>query len=171
MYGWTLALRQFIPEDAQTYFDLLELNREYLSQIHLGGQDDTGTKYATVDDVLKSILEPEEPDKIRFGMWDGDTMVGTINLKPSEDRSLEVGYLVSEQHAGQGYATRSLKALSKYAFENQDIDALVADVYVGNDASKGVLEKAGFKYTKTFQRERNGKTEELWSYQLNKVKE
>ena len=162
-----LALRQLVPgvlEDADAYFGLVQNNRDHLKQAHRGGSDKTAEKYQTVEDVHKSILDPEDPFKLRFGIWDQDNMVGSINLTPKENHEAEIGYWVGKKHIGKGYAAQAIKLLSGYAFEKQGADLVFAHVFVGNEASKRSLEKAGFGFVETFQR--NG--EQLWVYQLTK---
>ncbi len=57
----------------------------------------------------------------------------------------EVGYLLATRVHGQGLGYESLYALCDYAFQVCGYRKLVATVTVGNEPSKRVLEKAGFK--------------------------
>lgn len=57
----------------------------------------------------------------------------------------EVGYLLATRVHGQGLGYESLHALCDYAFQVCGYRKLVATVTVGNEPSKRVLEKAGFK--------------------------
>ncbi len=136
-----IRLKQLQLQDAPTYFDLVDFDRKHLSQF----DDDTARKYPDIRSVVESILHPQDPEKLRFGIWNGSTMVGSINLIPQENDEAEIGYWVGKEHTGHGYATKSVKALSKYAFEVLGKSRLTANVFWGNDASRRTLEKAGYK--------------------------
>jgi len=56
-----------------------------------------------------------------------------------------VGYRVSENFTGKGYATHCLSELVKIAADSYSINELEALVLDNNPASKAVLEKLGFK--------------------------
>ncbi len=137
--GDTISIRQFSLEDAQRYFDLIDYDREHYSQF----DDVTASKYQAVEDVRESMLHPK-PNKYRFGIWDGDTMVGSVNLTMHEDGADEIGYWVGAQYTGHGYAARALKPLTAFGFNHLNKEELFARVFVGNEASRKTLEKVGF---------------------------
>src|SRR5262245_2531836 len=70
----SVQLRQLVPEDAQALFDLIAYNPEHLSQ----HGDTTAAKYPDPEAMLFSIEHPElyKPRQLRFGIWDGDLLVG-----------------------------------------------------------------------------------------------
>lgn len=72
-----LALRQLATEDAQGYFDLIEYNRAHLSRF----DDVTSLNYSDVGSVVKSIVSPDNPSELRFGIWAGGIMVGSLNAR------------------------------------------------------------------------------------------
>lgn len=74
-----------------------------------------------------------------------------------------MSYWVSEDFWGRGIATQAVKAICQKAFTAFDIIRIYAEPFSYNDASKGVLEKAGFTYEGTM---RNGiyKNGEVFSY-------
>lgn len=138
----TITLRQLAPEDAAAYFDAVDANRDHLSQFG----DETADKYPTLASVEDSIANPNNPDKLRMGIWEGGTFVGSINLTPSDDGSdAEVGYWLDKRYTGNGYATVATKALAGYA--KNKFRRVHAEVVEGNEASIGVLERAGFHET------------------------
>ncbi|MDO8591579.1 MAG: GNAT family N-acetyltransferase [bacterium] len=155
-----LALRQFVPEDAGSIFALIDEGRAHLHQFG----DDTAAKYPSAEAVRESIITPTNPDKLRFGIWDEETIVGSINLTSGENQPVEVGYWVGKKHVGHSYATKALKLVSDYAFEQLDKDLLIANVAVGNEASRRSLEKAGFSLAETFQ----GRDGHVWRYHLTR---
>jgi RimJ/RimL family protein N-acetyltransferase len=59
---------------------------------------------------------------------------------------LEIGYVLAPASHARGYATEAVGAMLSWIFKHRAPDRVQAHVYVGNDASKRVLEKVGFAY-------------------------
>lgn len=57
----------------------------------------------------------------------------------------EVGYFYHLDAWGKGYATDALECLVGYAFDERRLHKLYGVLYADNDASRRVLEKAGFR--------------------------
>ena len=64
-----------------------------------------------------------------------------------QDGAPEIGYWLSSDYWGKGYATEAVHALIDYAFTDLGYDALHAGARVTNPASRRVLEKCGFQWT------------------------
>jgi ribosomal-protein-alanine N-acetyltransferase len=78
-----------------------------------------------------------------------DALVGAItldNIRRGPAQAGTLGYWIGEQHKRQGYMLEAIQALSHYAFRDLDLSRLEAACLPENAASRGVLEKAGFKY-------------------------
>ncbi len=161
-----LDLKEFVVEDAPAYFYLLNRNRAYLNQQHTGGRYHSGDEFMTYEELLENLLNPIHPEIQKFRLWDNGEMVGALNLIPDENRRVAIGFWVGEEFKGRGYATGAVEAACRHAFEQQDVDLICAEVLVGNQPSKRVLEKAGFSLAGTFTREIDGDTEQLWEYHL-----
>jgi len=73
-------------------------------------------------------------------------VIGIISAHPATDGSIEVGYALSPQSAGKGFATEALKGFVDTLFRFNMGDRLFANVRVINPASRRVLEKCGFHY-------------------------
>lgn len=80
-----LAIRQLVPDDDQAYFDALHHDPARFQH----GEEKTLKKYQTVENVRASIEDPDEK-RLRFGVWDGNTMTGTVNLQFNRPRSAEL---------------------------------------------------------------------------------
>lgn len=142
----TIYLKQLSPKDAARYFSLIAYDSDHLR--HFG--DTTADKYPDVVSVRDSIAHPKNPEKLRFGIWDNDHMVGTINLTPSVDGEAEIGYWVGKEFVGHGYAARALKLLTGYATEVLHYDVLYCEVAVGNTASARTVKKSGFSHYREY---------------------
>lgn len=85
-----------------------------------------------------------------FDKMTGQFMGGTgLHRFDWEHRIVEIGYWLRKSVNGQGYATESTKALIKYSFDVLRAKKVVIVVSEGNDASRRVIEKSGFKFEYT----------------------
>ena len=88
-------------------------------------------------------------------------VIGVVSAQSSAAGEIEIGYLVSPQQSGQGYASEAAAALADAAFDLTPARALVARAHADNIASRHVLETCGFKpvagaaATDLFRRERS----------------
>ena len=76
-------------------------------------------------------------------------LVGAITLDdirrgPSQVGT--IGYWVGQQYARQGFMSEAIIAMVAHAFEALDLSRVESACLPDNLASRGVLEKAGFKY-------------------------
>ena len=75
------------------------------------------------------------------------SLVGFIGLHniDQENGHAEIGYFLSPEYWGRGYATEAVSLISQYAFEWLNLRKVYARVYAPNEASRRVLEKNGFQ--------------------------
>ncbi|MBO6885718.1 MAG: GNAT family N-acetyltransferase, partial [Marivita sp.] len=73
-------------------------------------------------------------------IWRGPAQAGTL------------GYWIGEPFARQGYMREAIDALVHYAFDRLDLSRIEAACLPENKASRGLLEKSGFKYEGVAQR-------------------
>ncbi len=89
-----------------------------------------------------------------YGRWmackkSGEEPIGWACLKDLDgSRMIELGYRLSLQEWGQGYATEISRALVKYGFTERNLEEIVAVTHPLNTASQKVLLKAGLTYEK-----------------------
>ncbi|WP_407157569.1 GNAT family N-acetyltransferase [Bradyrhizobium sp. STM 3557] len=72
-------------------------------------------------------------------------MVGVVWRAPDAP---ELGYWLGVEHWGRGFATEAARAAIDFFFETFDADTLFAYARVSNPASRNVLEKCGFQWTR-----------------------
>ncbi|TFL18913.1 GNAT family N-acetyltransferase [Jannaschia formosa] len=68
------------------------------------------------------------------------------NIRRGPAQSATMGYWIGQAHARQGYMAEAIAALSHHAFRRLDLSRLEAACLEENAASRGLLEKSGFKY-------------------------
>ncbi len=78
---------------------------------------------------------------------DKNCIVGEIGFKdaPNSQGEIEVGYGLEEEYRGKGYMTEALVGLTKWAFAQPNISAIIALTLKNNIPSHRVLRRAGFK--------------------------
>ena len=81
-------------------------------------------------------------------------MAGTFSLKPANSYGLnggtELGYRLYPAFWGRGLATEGARALIRLAFEQLDLDRIVATMMADNIGSWRVMEKCGLRRVSTF---------------------
>ena len=68
------------------------------------------------------------------------------NIRRGPAQAGTMGYWVGAAHARQGYMREAIRAMVHYAFTELDLSRIEAACLPENAASRGVLEKSGFKY-------------------------
>lgn len=82
-------------------------------------------------------------------------IIGSIGLHLKEqteltdkDNECELGFWIGKQFWGNGYATEAAQEIIRHAFNDLNIQTIWCSHYEGNNRSKRVQEKLGFKYSK-----------------------
>lgn len=89
----------------------------------------------------------EPPRRITFVLRRGEELVGAASLKEIDydTRKAEVSYWVAREFWGQGIAKQALNALIEFAFDELEMELLLAQcLRDNNQASLRVLEIHGF---------------------------
>jgi RimJ/RimL family protein N-acetyltransferase len=72
----------------------------------------------------------------------GDVAINTLEFEP---RTAMIGYTLSREKWGQGYAIEAVNAVLKYCFEDLKMHRIRANCDTRNSASWRMLEKLGFR--------------------------
>ncbi|WP_238917453.1 GNAT family N-acetyltransferase [Clostridium sp. YIM B02555] len=72
-------------------------------------------------------------------------VIGNIYFAKGEFETWEIGYIFNEKYWGNGYATESIFALMKYAFDNLDTRRIIAMCDPKNPNSWKLLERVGMR--------------------------
>lgn len=73
-------------------------------------------------------------------------LVGSVGFKGRPDNSgtVEIGYSVLNEYQGKSIATEMVSALTKWAFSQSGVNAIIAETTTDNFASSKVLKKCEF---------------------------
>jgi len=131
-------------------------------KIHVASKEEMEQfiKSQTVDVLQLAYTEMlngclDHPDQWEwYAIWmielkDG-THIGELCFKGLDPNGIaEIGYGISEQYRNNGYAAEAVKAVSEWALEQPEVNALESETDPDNNASQRVLEKCGFVPTGT----------------------
>ena len=120
---------QSLPPRPTNYFDLegfKEITRELLTE-------------QTNRDVYMHLIRDSQ-----------GALVGRINLSVLENdqKTAELGYRIAENYTNLGYASEAVKLVLDKAFHTYGLNKIVAGTAMDNLASKRVLLKNGFTFSK-----------------------
>jgi RimJ/RimL family protein N-acetyltransferase len=139
-----ISLRQIEPDDGPAWFDYLCLPQVF---------EPTSWNLRSAHDlqpVLDGCLEDGPLSPIRLAVIDESTgaLVGTIGLHTRSDvnRSAEIAYDFAPSHWGRGLATRLCATVAAWSFAALGVHRLQATVLVGNERSRRVLARCGFRH-------------------------
>jgi RimJ/RimL family protein N-acetyltransferase len=105
-------------------------------------------------EIIRDVLSADETYAVT--LKGDDTAVGSVglliggrsNLDIADDEA-EIGYWLGVPFWGQGLIPEAVRRLMDYAFEELKIQTLWCSYFDGNDNSKRVSEKCGFRFHHT----------------------
>lgn len=85
-----------------------------------------------------------------------ETLIGYIHVCPADDdlpgyhgkKGVSTGFVIGKEYQNHGYMTETLETITAYLM--QQFDFCVADHFAGNEASKKVIEKCGYRYVEEY---------------------
>lgn len=111
------------------------------------GPDDV---HALHDFTLKSrqlyALGPEHALNLAIIEKSTRQLIGGVSWRPLATDPLygTIGYTLEPKNHGRGFATEATQRLVAHVFDALEAERIEAEVFLGNDASRRVLEKCGF---------------------------
>ena len=150
------SVKQHIIEDIRKTTETKRLqirlsNREEMERF-IAEQTDEILKVAYTEMLDGCLKHPEQWEW--YGIWmierkDG-THIGELSFKGIDDQGVvEIGYGISPNHWGQGYATEAVHAMTAWALQQNKVTCVTAETEDDNIASRRVLEKCGYVPTGT----------------------
>jgi RimJ/RimL family protein N-acetyltransferase len=141
-----LRLRRSMPEDAETisaYRSIPEVRR------HQGWErtDPQGVREQIEEMARRAPGEPGGWVQLSVEERESGRLVGDVGLSAAEGEPgvIKVGYTISPDVQGRGYATEAVRALVEYAFDALGADVVRAYASEENEPSIRVAEKVGMR--------------------------
>jgi len=138
-----LRLREFRPADAEALYRL-DADPRVMRYV---GDGSVGTRASVTAAVTRSIRYYGTYPGL--GIWPADDrgtgdFVGWFCLKyVPKTVEIELGYRLSPDAWGRGYATEGARALVRYGFADLGLQRIIGLTHPDNVASQRVLQKAG----------------------------
>jgi RimJ/RimL family protein N-acetyltransferase len=144
-----LILRPWLPNDAES---LYEYARNPLVGPIAGWPVHTCVENSR--EIIRDVLSAEGT----FAVVSRETgeavgsiglMVGAASNLELPDNEAEIGYWIGEPFWGQGLIPEAARELMRYAFDRRGIDVLWCGWFDGNEKSRRVGGKLGFRHVRT----------------------
>lgn len=102
---------------------------------------------------LKALVDKEDSYS-PFGVWavelkDTADFVGWFMLLKTGHEFPELGFMIVQRHWGHGFATEAATGLIEFGFRELKLKGIIATTNPDNFASKKVLGKLGFIFSKS----------------------
>ena len=113
---------------------------------------------------------PGRDDLFAIRLKETGRLIGIILYSDGTEDSCEIGYGIGSAHWKKGYATEAVKAFLRFLLEEKGFCIVYASFFVGNDASRRVMEKCGMTYSHDSPKELTylGKERDLVYYVIQK---
>ncbi len=146
-----LTLRTPVMQDYRAWSMLREESADYLtpwepqwSADHLARRGFTNRVYWAQKSISSGTAVPLFLIRREDQMLLGAITLDNIRRGPAQAGTL--GYWTGQPFARQGYMREAIDAVVHHAFERLDLSRIEAACLPENAASRGLLEKTGFKY-------------------------
>jgi ribosomal-protein-alanine N-acetyltransferase len=151
-----LSLREFVASDFQAVH-AYSSDPRVTRYLFFGPRDEESTA-----DYLEGLLASQrERPRTRFELAveqiASGHVIGACDLSFIERNVVDLGYMLSIENWGRGFATEIALALIDAAFFDLRADRVISTVDVNNGASIRVLEKIGMRWEAVFRKHRRAK--------------
>ena len=164
-----LILRDIRMEDIQEYYERLYGDGDVCRYLLFDPHQDIGESLQSIQEILEKY---EEGKFYRWGITEkgDDSLIGVIGLVRIDEQAntCSFAYLLGCDYWNRGYGTEALQAVIRFAFEELEIQRIVADHMVQNPASGAVMRKAGMTHIGTEQG-KYSKHSKLWDVEVYEI--
>ena len=146
-----LTLRPPIQSDFRAWTSLRVKSREFLTKWEPAWADDHLTRKAFTNRVYWAQRSVSAGTALPLFLIrrEDDMLLGAItldNIRRGPAQSGTLGYWTGQPFSRQGYMREAIDAVVHQAFNRNDLSRIEAACLPENVASRGLLEKTGFKY-------------------------
>jgi RimJ/RimL family protein N-acetyltransferase len=140
-----LILRRFVDSDLAPF--LAYRNDPEVAR-YQAWESCTMREATAMIEELKSLQPgiPGEWFQFAIELKETGALIGDCALKVEQDgRQAEIGYTLSREHQGKGYASEAVSRLLDYAFGDLGLHRVVAITHQENEASFALLKRLGMR--------------------------
>lgn len=146
MVDQEVTLRLLIKEDAEEIFALVDQSRGHLRRWMPWVDEVKGPEvYHTL--LPQWLYEFAEGKSLNVGMVYQDRLVGVIGFHAFDyiNQVTSIGYWLAEDYQGKGIVTRAARQMVELAFQQYGMNRVEIRCAVGNQRSRAVPERLGFR--------------------------
>lgn len=135
-----LLLKPFAQSDRERLAGMLM--DEEVSKTYMVPQYPDKQGYLELADTVISCSSPENKERLVYGIYLNNELIGLLNDCGHNEDTIEVGYVIHPDYKGRGYATEALKAVIDEIWD-MGFERIFAGYFEENAASRKVMEKCG----------------------------
>lgn len=144
-----LLLRSYRPDDASIYYQTVQANRTHLHEF-MPPELLSMQSQADAEQWIRQLMAEWEMRRLfLFGVWTkhSGAFVGETYLANADWHvpCIELGYFLSKEHTGKGYAAEAAHRVIQFAFEQLHVFRVELHCAADNPASIRVAERCGFQ--------------------------
>lgn len=146
----TIKLRLLVPDDAARIFEILEKDPQIREKFV------TWTAGLISENAVREAIEKFQQNRsLRFAIVDGDRLIGYVGTwsNTPDGKEYDAGYFIDPKERGKGIVSAATKALIETASKHLPIELFAMYIWDGNEPSKAVARKLGFKPTERIEPE------------------
>lgn len=140
----SFSLRELTIDDAEELYELISVNRSYLSPWMPWAAKQTFED--TVQFLDQGRQQAANGEGAQLAVLDGAAIAGVIGFHQidRDKRSVGIGYWIDEQHQGRGIATKAVWAACDYAFSTWDLNRIEIRAALANTPSQKLAKRLSF---------------------------
>ncbi len=141
-----LGLHLARPELAAPIFAVVDAQRQYL-RTWLPWVEDTKTVEDTMNFIQESMVHNSNGSRLTTFILYGEEMAGSLGVVAynRDHKKCELGYWLREDLQGKGIMAKALSSFCEHLFVAKGMNRLEILIAAGNEKSKSVAIRAGFK--------------------------
>ncbi|HEX7056993.1 MAG TPA: GNAT family N-acetyltransferase [Bacilli bacterium] len=150
-FAKNIYIRFLTFEDSQALYEMRCKNKEFLQPFEPRRDPSFFTLEEQQRQIMRNLNDMQSDRAFLFGVFLRETkqLIGRIaltNIVRGPVQTADLGYFISEEHNGKGFATEAVKLVLKFAFTRAKLHRVQASAMPRNPASNRVLKKAGFQF-------------------------
>lgn len=144
-----LALRSYRPGDGVVYFQTVRANRSHLYEF-LPPELMAWQSEADAEVWIRQLMAEWHMRRLfLFGVWSKESgaYIGETYLANADWQvpCIELGYFLSQDKLGKGFATEAARGVIRFAFEHLKVARIELHCAADNQGSMKVAERCGFQ--------------------------
>ena len=140
-----LIIDRIRPSDKEDYFNCISHDKKVLETFIC--------RYAETPEEFDFSKYLGREDLFAVRLKGSGRLIGIILYFDAEGASCEIGYGLGSAYWGRGYGTEAVRRFLEYLFCEKGYRSVRACFFVGNEASRRVMEKCGMRFSRYAEKE------------------